>query len=280
MTTYACQRIENQRAKMNLPLENKLRIEPDSAHRVTTDGFVAAAAELLAFLADSSPQEVVDEFIAVVERLPLIPKQGRVNESDTRAVAVADAGSAIASYQIALALAESRRATSHRDFLRQFRHLKKWPTKQRFQNILERDKDENDLRPAESAIRFAIFRLGIFGEHIPPNWGERLGDSPDSLRKVAETVCEHFAYKIDRQGRPRDIAREEYVNRLVHLYDDLTGRPITYAKATDTSRGRKAGEPYGTGLDFMLAGLRLIDQTCTPYQAAAHIERIRTAYRG
>jgi hypothetical protein len=263
---------------MNLPPENKLRIEPDSAHRVTTDGFAAAAAELLALLADSSPQEVVDEFIAVVERLPLMPKQGRVSESDTRAVAVADVGSAIAYYQIALALAESRRATSHRD-LRQFRHLKKWPTKQRLQNILERDKDENSLRPAESAIRFAIFRLGIFGEDIPPNWVERLGDSPDSLRNVAETVCEHFAYKIDRQGRPRDIAREEYANRLVHLYEDLTGRPITYSKATDTSRGRKAGEPYGSGLGFMLAGLRLIDQTCTPYQAAAHIERIRTASR-
>jgi hypothetical protein len=71
----------SQGAKLKLPPESELRIEPDSAHRVTTDGFAAGAAELLAFLADSSPQEVVDEFIAVVERLPLIilsPEEGKL----------------------------------------------------------------------------------------------------------------------------------------------------------------------------------------------------------
>lgn len=268
------------RAKVNLLPENKLRIERNSVHRITTDDMAAAAAELCACIADFSPQETIDEFIAIVERLPPAPKQRQVSESDMHAVALADVGSVMADYQIALAVAESRCATSHREFLRQFRELKKWPTKQRLQNILERDKDENNLRPAESAIRFALLRLGDFGEDIPSDWVERLGDNPNLLRKVAEAVCGHFAYKLDRHGRPRDIPLEEYANRLAQIYEVLTGRVITYAKATDTSRGRKAGEPYGAGLDFLLAGLRLIDQTGTPYQAAAHIERIRTADPG
>jgi hypothetical protein len=249
-----------------------------SVHRITTDGMTAAAAEFRACIAGFSSQEAIDQFIAVVEHLPATFKQGYAGGPVTHAIAFADVEDAMTFYQIALALAESRCATSSRDFLRQFRDLKKWPTGQRLQNILERDKDDNSLRPAESAVRFAILRLGTFGGEIPPDWVEKLGDSPDGLRKVAETVCEHFAYKIDRHGRPRDIAREEYANRLVHLYESLTGRPITYAKATDTSRGRKAGELYGAGLDFLLAGLRLIDQTYTPHQAAAQIERIRTAH--
>ncbi len=267
------------RVKVNLPPESKLRTERDSAHRITTNGFAEAAAELRAFLADFSPQEDVDEFITVIERLPLSPEPRQVGEPDTRVVALAGVEGAMADYQIALTVAESRCA-SHRDFLRQFRDLKKWPTKQRLQNILERDKDENNLRPAKSAIRFALLRLGDFGVDIPSDWVERLGDSPNLLRKVAEAVCKHFAYKLDRHGRPRDIPLEEYANRLAQIYEVLTGGAITYAKATDTSKEREAGEPYGAGLDFLLAGLRLIDQTGTPYQAAAHIERIRNAGRG
>lgn len=241
--------------------------------------FAEAAAVFRASVAYLSPLDAVDEFIAVVESLPVTAKQRHVSESDMRALALADVEGAMAAYQIALAVTESRCVSSHRDFLRQFRDLKKWPTEQRLKNILERDRDENNLKTAECAIRFALLRLGIFGEGVPPDWIEELGGRPDHLRKVAKTVCEHFAYKIDGHGRPRDTALEEYANRLVQLYEGLRGRPITYAKATDTSRERKAGEPYGVGLEFLLAGLRLIEQTCTPYQAAAQIERIRAACR-
>src|SRR5207247_3270451 len=73
-----------------------------------------------------------------------------------------------------------------RDFLRQFRDLKKSPTKRRLRNILERDKDEHDLRPAENAICFAILRLGILGDDVPSDWVESRGDSPDILRKVSD----------------------------------------------------------------------------------------------
>jgi len=115
---------------------------------------------------------------------------------------------------------------------------------------------------------------------VPLDWIERLSDSPNCLRRFAETVCEHFAYKIDGRGRPRDIPVEEYADRLAQVYGGLTGRAITYAKATDTSPSRRAGEPYGSGLDFMLAGLRLIDPRSTSFQAAAQIDRLRTARRG
>lgn len=263
---------------MNFPARGKRCTEADLICPAGAR-FAEAAAVLRASFAHLSPQDAVDEFIAVVESLSVTATQRHVTESDMRAAALADVEGAMAAYQIALAVAESRCGSSHRDFLRQFRDLKKWPTKQRLQNILERNKVEHNLEPAESAIRFALLRLGDFGDDIPSDWIERLGDSPNLLEKVAEAVCEYFAYKLDRHGRPRDVAREEYANRLVQLYKGLTGRPITYAKATDTSRERKAGEPYGVGLGFLLAGLRLIEQTCTPYQAAAQIERIRTAYR-
>ena len=107
-----------------------------------------------------------------------------------------------------------------------------------------------------------------------------LSDSPNRLRKVAETVCEYFAYKIDRRGRPRDTPLETYVDRLAQIYEELIGNAITYAKATDTSLGRKSGEAYGRGLDFMLAGLRLVDPSCTSYQAVAQIDRVRKARLG
>jgi hypothetical protein len=250
--------------------EIKNRVQPDLA---CPDGL--APAELRALLAAYSPPEVVDDFIELVERLPIASRQ--VREWGVRAIALADVEGAMTDYQIALAVVNSRCASPRRDFLRQFRELKKSPTKRRLLNVLERDRDENSLRPAESAIRFAIRRLGIFGNDIPPDWVERLGERPDLLRKVAETVCEHFAYKIDGRGRPRHAPLEAYADRLAEIYKALTGRPITYAKATDTSLGRKAGDPYGAGLDFMLAGLRLIDPNCRSYQAVAQLERIRTA---
>jgi hypothetical protein len=61
-------------------------------------------------------------------------------------------------------------AESSQDFLRQFRDLKKYPTKRRLLDLLKRDKDENDLRVAESAIHFAIVQLGTFGTDVPLRW--------------------------------------------------------------------------------------------------------------
>ena len=241
--------------------------------------FTMAAEELRALLAPDSPPEVVDDFIDLVESLPIASK-GQGGKWGARTKALADVGIATTHYQVALTSVNARRGNSRRDFLRQFRDLSKRPTKRRLLNILERDKDENELRPAESAIRFAILRLGIFGNDIPLDWIERLGDSPRLLRKVAGTVCDHFAYKVDRRGRPEDKPLGAYAKRLAQIYEELTGRPLTYAKATYNSRGREPGEPYGRGLDFMLAGLRLIDPGCTPYQAVAQMERVRTARSG
>jgi hypothetical protein len=239
------------------------------------DDFAAAAEELRALLAFDSAADVVDDFINLVERLPIASK-AQASKLAARTKALAAVAVAVTHYQIAFTHVNARRANAGGDFLRQFRDLKKWPTKRRLLNILERDKDENDLRPAESAIRFAILRRGTFGNDIPLDWIERLGDSRRLLRQVAETVCDHFAYKVDRRGRRGKMPLDAYADRLAQIYEELTGRPITYAKATYNSPGRKPGEPYGRGLDFMQTGLRLIDLACTPYQAAAQIERTRT----
>jgi hypothetical protein len=232
-----------------------------------------------ALLASFCPPEVVADFIDVVERLPVTSKQRQIDGWDARAIALSEVASATTNYQIARTIVESRRVSPRRDPLRQFRELKRSPTKLRLHNILERDKDENDLRPAESAIRFAMLQCAVFGDDIPPDWIERLGDSPNLLRKVAEKVCDYFAYKVDGRGRPANEPLEVYADRLAQIYKDLIDKAITYAKATDTSLSRRAGEPYGLGLDFMLAGLRLIDPRSTPFQAAAQIDRLRTARR-
>ena len=235
--------------------------------------------EFRAHLASFSPPEEVDDFIDVVELLPVASKQGQVSGSEMRATALAEVERATTYYQISLAIADSRRASPRSDFLRQFRDLRDWPTKRRLLNILERDKDENNLRPAESALHFAILQLATFGDDIPPDWVERVGSCPTLLQKVAGTVDEHFAHRIDNRGRPRDTVLGTYADRLVQIYEALTGRPITYSKATENSRGRQPGEPYGPGLDFMLTGLRLVDSDCTAYQAGAQLDRIRRTRR-
>ena len=99
---------------------------------------------------------------------------------------------------------------------------------------------------------------------------EKICGRPDHLRMVAETVCEYFAYKLDGHGRPRDIAVEEYANRLVQLYEGLTGRPITYAKATDTSRERWARLPRRRGFKFELAQFVIIKKAWTPARRSAN----------
>jgi hypothetical protein len=199
-----------------------------TASPITPDSYLSAAAGR-ALLASSFPFEVVDDFIDLVERLPIVSKS-HASKWGKRTKALADVGVTTTQYEIARVLVSARRGNSRRDFLRQFRDLKKRPTKRRLLNILERDKDENDLRPTENAIHCFILRLGILGDDVPQDWVERLSDSRDLLRKVAKEVCENFA---DDHGRPPDTPVQEYADRLARIYEALTGRSITYAKATE-----------------------------------------------
>jgi hypothetical protein len=118
---------------------------------VMPDDFAVAAEELRALLAFDSAPDVIDDFINLVERLPIASK-AQASKLAARTKALAAVSVAVIHYQIAFTHVNARRANAGGDFLRQFRDLKKWPTKRRLLNILERDKDENDLRPAESAI--------------------------------------------------------------------------------------------------------------------------------
>ena len=56
------------------------------------------------------------------------------------------------------------------------------------------------LPRARSALPFSTRISAMIFRSI----GLRLGDSPSLLLKVAGTVCDHFAYKVDRRGRPED----------------------------------------------------------------------------
>jgi hypothetical protein len=136
--------------------------------------YLAAAADLCALVGPFSSPKPVDDFIGVVEAL-CVASDIQTDILGRRTKALADASAATMQYQVGTHV-NARPTNSGRDFLRQFRDLKKWPTKQRLFNILERDKDEHNLRVAESAIRLAILRLAVFGDDVPPDWVERLGD--------------------------------------------------------------------------------------------------------
>ena len=196
-----------------------------------------------------------------------------------RAKVLAKVGGALIRADFGRAIEGQRRLVPRPDcdFLRQFRDLKKRPTKRRLLNILERDKDENDLRPAENAIQLGILQLGIFGDDIPLDWIAKLGIPLLSSARSPRGYASIFHIRSTVQVVLGTLRLRHTHERLAQIYEELAGKPITYAKATDTSRGRKPGEPYGRGLEFMLAGLRLLDQHSTPHQAVAQIDRIRNA---
>jgi hypothetical protein len=123
---------------VNPRARSKRCIEADLVCPVTSDRLAVAAVELPALRAASSPQEVADEFIVLLERPPVTSKHGQISGSEVRATTLAELERAISHYQISVAIADPRRVSP--DFLRQFRDLKKWPTKQRLKNILERDR--------------------------------------------------------------------------------------------------------------------------------------------
>jgi hypothetical protein len=88
---------------------------------VMPDDFAAAAEELRALVVVDSEPDVVDDFIDLLERLPIASKEAGNRRARTKAVM--DVGIAWIRYEIALTRVSARRANSRRDLLRRFRDL-------------------------------------------------------------------------------------------------------------------------------------------------------------
>jgi hypothetical protein len=84
---------------------------------VMPDDFAAAANELRILLAFDSAPDVVDDFIKLVERLP-IALRTQASKRGAHTKALAEVAVATTHYQIAMAQVNARRANSRRDFLR------------------------------------------------------------------------------------------------------------------------------------------------------------------
>lgn len=171
------------------------------------------------------------------------------------------------------ALKDLRKERASEDWLRPFRELRKRPTRLRLRNILRRDRNHPGHDIYASVIRWGITCSGVFEHDVPEDWYPRLCTDPDLIRRVAETICDYFPSATDPTGPKPDTALRTYADRIAEIYEDLSGQPISYAKTSGALED--SGRPYGRGLDFMLAALRIIDRTLRRGSAVRQIDLIR-----
>ena len=88
-------------------------------------------------------------------------------------------------------------------------------------------------------------------------------------------VCRHFRHARRSTGRVHDEALDDYGQALCAIYERLAGRPSRMARQRTRGQCRRQGRRTGLGLDFVRAGLKLIDPETTVDQARRHIDRRR-----
>jgi len=74
-----------------------------------------------------------------------------------------------------------------------------------------------------------------------------------AISAAAKEAIQSGLFK-DKPGRPENLAQDNYVSVVREVYAELTGRPITHTRTTDT--GAEPGTITGQGGDFMRAALQ------------------------
>jgi hypothetical protein len=163
------------------------------------------------------------------------------------------------------------------DLVRRLRDLAKSPTPRRLRNLIEdaHEHDVNGLDVLGSALSFAGKKTGLFPEGLPGDLVQQLGRRPDDIALLASVAHELLKKGLRGQGRLRDLAREQYADRLAVIYKRVADKLIAYAKASEMARTQVPGSAYGTGLNFMHRGLQLLDRSETKSRARHQIDRIR-----
>jgi len=162
------------------------------------------------------------------------------------------------------------------DLVRRLRDLAKRPTPRRLRNLIEdaHKHDVNGLDVLGSALSFAGRETGLFPEGLPRDFAQQLRSRSDDIALLASVADELLKKGLRGQGRLRDVAREQYADRLAVIYAGIADEPIAYAKGSPTARTEVRGRAYGTGLDFMHKGLQLLDGSVKESTAKHQIDRI------
>lgn len=163
------------------------------------------------------------------------------------------------------------------DLVRRLRALKNRPTPRRLRNLIEdaHKHDVNGLDVLGSALSFAGRETGLFPEGLPGDFVQQLSSRQEDIATLASVAHDLLKKGLRGQGPLRDAAGEQYADQLGVIYEGVAGKPIAYAKGSQTARPEVRGRAYGTGLDFMHRGLQLLDASVTKSGAQRQIDRIR-----
>jgi len=167
------------------------------------------------------------------------------------------------------------RETSKRsaDHLRPFRDLKKNPTEKRFRSLLRRGDDATrDFN--RSMVQRAARRLELISDDLTDDGVNLIEVNPGHVRAVATLVCELFASSLAKDVQDKGF--ESFGLEVCRIYEELTGKIVTYATSTKPGAHRPAEKRSGRGLDVVLGALRLIDPNTTVSQA----QRVIDLHRG
>ncbi len=163
------------------------------------------------------------------------------------------------------------------DLVRRLGDLAKSPTPRRLRNLIKEahEHDVNGLDVLGSAFSFAGRETGLFPEGLPRDFAQQLGSRPADIALLARAAHSLLQSGRRGQGRLRDVAREQYADRLAVIYKGVADKPIAYAKGSENARDEVRGCAHGAGLDFMHKGLQLLDGSEKKSSAQRQIDRIR-----
>ena len=162
------------------------------------------------------------------------------------------------------------RETSKRsaDYLRPFRDLKKNPTEKRFRSLLRRDDATRDFN--RSMVQRAARRLELISDDLTDDGVNLIAVNPAHVRAVATRVCKLFASRLAKDVQ--DNGFESFGREVCRIYEELTGKIVTYATSTKPGAHRPVEKRSGRGLNLVLAALRLMDPNTTVSQAQRMID--------
>ena len=105
---------------------------------------------------------------------------------------------------------------------------------------------------------------------MPNDWLKRVADDPAIVSRIARQASKLLIAGSGSKGRDADDHLNRYAEGDAAIFFELTGFDIPYAK------GKPPDDvPYGPGIDYMVAALRLIDPSLGAQAAVYQIDRIR-----
>jgi len=169
-----------------------------------------------------------------------------------------------------IALKALNMQASRPDHLRRFRELRQKPTEKRFRSVLRRAAEDTCDEFNRDMVQWAARRLKLISDDLTDHDVDFIAAHPKHVRAVASLVCERFASRLSK--KIQDKGFERFGLEACRIYDQLTGKKITYSTSTRAGADRPAEKRFGSGLNVVLAALHLIDPNATVSQAQRMID--------